>query len=95
MSDGYSDVSEAVANAPEGHYNAYCFYHGQDVARAIDCHGLMIAFGALDDDPAGGIEVGRRIAQALSGAGFDVAWNGSFNERIGLPKFVWQRRAKG
>lgn len=27
-SDGYSDVAEAVADAPDGHYTGYCFYHG-------------------------------------------------------------------
>ena len=92
-SDGYADVAEAVADAPDGHYTGYCFYHGQDVERAIEGHGVMLAFGDLGDNDARGIQVGQLIANALRQAGFQVDWDGSMQTRINLPTFDWKRRA--
>lgn len=92
-SDGYSDVAEAVADAPDGHYTGYCFYHGQDVERAVEGHGVMLAFGDLGDDDARGIQVGLVIADALRQAGFQVDWDGTMQTRINLPVFDWKRRA--
>jgi len=93
MSDGYSDVAEAVAQAPEGHYNAYCFYHGQDVERAIEGDGVMLAFGDLADDRERSVAAGQAIAAALRQAGFQVEWEGGIDTRINLPLFDWKRRA--
>ncbi|RYX93881.1 MAG: hypothetical protein EOO28_17080 [Comamonadaceae bacterium] len=92
MSDGYSDVAEAVAEAPEGHYHGYCFYHGQDTERAVEGHGVMVAFGDLKDDPIRGVAVGQRVAGALRNAGFAVAWDGTDKSRINLPEIDWKRR---
>lgn len=92
MSDGRSDVAEAVGEAPKGQYHGYCFYHGQDVERAVDGDGLMIAFGDLADDEARSLAVGRQVAEALSGAGFEVSWNGTVATRISIPSFDWKRR---
>lgn len=92
MSDGYAEVSEVCAQAPAGHYHGYCFYHGQDVERAVDGAGLTIAFGDLQDRDAAGLEVGRAVAAALSAGGFDVVWDGSMKTRIDLPNLDWQRR---
>ena len=91
MSDGYSEVAEAVATAPKGHYHGYCFYHGQDIQHAIAGHGIMIAFGDLTDDPAAGVRVGHVVATALRDAGFTVVWDGTFKTRIGIPSFYWAR----
>lgn len=92
MSDGHFEVSEVVASAPPGQYTAYCFYHGQDVARAIEGDGVMIAFGALDGDAAASLAVGEAVCGCLRREGFEVVWNGSPETRIGLPGFSWQRR---
>ncbi len=92
MSDGYSDVTEAVANAPAGHYHGYCFYHGQDVDRAVEGHGVMIAFGDLKDDPERSLAVGQQVAAALQVAGFALEWNRTIDSRIDIPVFEWQRR---
>lgn len=92
MSDGHSDVAEAVGQAPKDHYHGYCFYHGQDVERALDGYGLMVAFGDLADDEARSVAVGRRVAESLSRAGFEVSWDGAAATRINLPSFDWKRR---
>ena len=91
-SDGYTAVAAALATAPKGHYRGYCFYHGQDVDRAIEGHGVMIAFGDLDDKNESGLAIGSAVASALRAAGFAVEWNGSIETRINLPAFLWQRR---
>lgn len=93
MSDGYSDVSEAVADAPDGHYTGFCFYHGQDVERAIEGEGVMLAFGDLGDDAARSVQVGQVIVDALKLAGFQADWDGTTQTRINLPVFDWKRRA--
>ncbi|WP_175873929.1 hypothetical protein [Burkholderia sp. BCC0397] len=92
MSDGRSDVSEVVRDTPHGRYHGYCFYHGQDVERALDGHGLTIAFGDLADDKERSAAVGRQVVEALSRAGFGAAWNGSVTTRIDIPSFDWKRR---
>jgi hypothetical protein len=93
MSDGFDDVAEVVKAAPDGHYRGFCFYHGQDIARAIDGQGLMLAFGDIKNDAEQHVQIGQAIAEALRVAGFAVEWNGTVNTRIKLPAFDWKRRA--
>ncbi|GAB7529285.1 hypothetical protein PS3A_16940 [Pseudomonas sp. 3A(2025)] len=93
MSDGFSEVAEATHDMPEGLYHGFCFYHGQDVERAIEEGGLMIAFGAMADDPAHSLRVAQKICDALKTAGFDVAWDGTVQQRIEIPGFQWLRRS--
>lgn len=93
MSDGFAEVAEAVHDAPDGHYHGFCFYHGQDVERAIEEGGLMIAFGAMADDPAHSLKVAQTVCDALKAAGFDVAWDGTIKQRIEIPGFQWLRRS--
>jgi len=94
MSEGYADVAEALhERGGLANYSGYCFYHGQDVERAVDGHGLSLAFGDLDDDKAKTLRIGRAIAGALREAGFVVEWNESGETRIDLPKIDWKRRS--
>ncbi len=93
MSDGYSDVTEALAHAPAEHYRGYCFYHGQDVESALDGHGVWIAFGALDPLPARAVEAGEVVAAALRDAGLTIAWDETAATRIHILPFNWQKRA--
>lgn len=92
MSDGHTAVAEYV------HYNSsdalygYCFYHWQDMDAAVRGGGLMLAFGALNDDELRAVEIGRRIQAECERVGLKVAWSGSSSERIDLPEFRWQRR---
>ena len=92
MSDGYSDVGEAVADRGPKKYHGYCFYHGQDLERAVEGNGLMLAFGDLKDDSAKGITVGNAVCAALKTAGFATEWDGTIDNRINIPRFNWKRR---
>jgi hypothetical protein len=93
MAEGHAEVTAEVAEDPDGEdYFGYCFYHGQDVERAVDGQGLSIAFGTLGDDDASGLEVGRVVTRRLRDAGFEVEWDGTLAQRIELPRFDWKRR---
>ena len=95
QSDGYDEVVEAVhALAEPPRAIGYCFYHGQDLERAVDGGGLRLAFGPIDPnrEPDEGPRIGRMIVDALADAGLESAWNGSFQQRIDLPRIDWKRR---
>ena len=75
MSDGISDVSEVLHKRGKKGIVGYCFYHGQDLERAVAGQGLMLAFGDLDDDKTRKAEIGRCVKEVLESHGFTVQWN--------------------
>jgi hypothetical protein len=94
LSDGTSDVSEAYRErgGKSSGISGYCFYHGQDVERAVAGQGLDLAFGDIDGDAAKGVEIGRRIVAELTRQGLTVEWNGAIETRLFIPGFDWRRR---
>jgi hypothetical protein len=95
QSDGYEAVNEAYVDVEdEEQIIGYCFYHGQDLEHAVREGGLYLAFGPADpeDEEAQGPIVGRVICEELERAGLEVEWDGTFQQRIYLPKLRWQRR---
>lgn len=92
-SDGLTEVSEEyeAAGAEASGVTGYCFYHQQDVERAIEGHGLLIAFGDIDGDPVKGVEIGRRVARAIEQSGLQPSWDGSIDRCIGVD-LRWQKR---
>lgn len=92
MSDGHGDVDEAVNERGRAKYHGYCFFHAQDLARAVDGLGLMLAFGDLRDDNKKSALVGQRICDELKTAGFSVDWDGDIGQRINIPQIDWKRR---
>ena len=94
MSDGITEVSEALHQRGKEGVQGYCFYHGQDLERAVEGEGVMLAFGSLDDDPANKLAVGRLVQETMVGGGFAVEWSGDPEQRINLPNVDWKRRAR-
>ena len=92
ISDGISDVTEVLHERGRTGTKGYCFYHGQDLERAVAGVGLMIAFGDLDDDKLKKTEVGHLVKDVLQESGFTVEWNGDPETRLNLPKLDWKRR---
>jgi hypothetical protein len=90
LADGWDDAREAAAalEAPRG----AVFWHQQDTERAVDGHGLHLAFGALDGDRAASAAIGAEVCDVLRKNGVDVAWSGSIDERIRIPPFPWRKR---
>lgn len=93
MSDGTSDVAEVLHERGRGGVDGYCFYHGQDLERAVAGAGLMIAFGDLDEQSAKKVEIGQFVKRILEEHGFTVEWNGDPETRLSIPKMDWKRRS--
>jgi hypothetical protein len=94
QSDGTDDITEVYHDrgGKDSSVIGYCFYHHQDVQRAIDGHGLLLTFGDIAGDNAKGVDIGRRIAAALQRSGFRVIWNGAIEQRINIEGIRWQKR---
>jgi hypothetical protein len=92
QSDGLSDVTEVLQQRGQNETIGYCFYHGQDVKRAVDGDGLMIAFGDLADDETKKVQVGLLIQAVLNKFGLTVEWNSEPGTRLNISKLDWKRR---
>jgi Domain of unknown function (DUF6891) len=94
QSDGLDDITEVYHDrgAEVSGIQGYCFYHMQDVERAIDGHGLLLTFGEIRGDLAKGTEIGRRIVAELTKAGFRTTWAGTTEQRINIDDVRWQKR---
>jgi hypothetical protein len=93
MSDGQEDVGQALHERGRSGIKGYCFYHGQDLERAVNGDGLWLAFGDLDAIAEQKKAVGEQIKACLERHGFDVEWNGDPERRQTIPKLDWKRRA--
>jgi hypothetical protein len=95
QSDGYYDVrKEYESHLRQDEIIGYCFYHRQDLDQAVDCGHMYLAFGPMDPEKeeTEGPAVGAVIVEELKRAGFDVEWNGTFQQRIFIPRLDWKRR---
>ena len=94
QSDGYDDIQEWFNHHPsKDSITAYCFYHRQDLERAVRGMGLYVAFGPIDPklEDAVGAKVGEVIREAFESQGLEVEWDGAFNTRMLLPSITWQK----
>ncbi|WP_447926803.1 DUF6891 domain-containing protein [Vreelandella sp. EE27] len=92
MADGHDDSNEVLSVYPKATFFGYCFYHGQDLERAIDSEGLMLAYDHVNGDVAEKINVAQIMQEELEKAGFAVDWDGTTNQRINIPEFDWKNR---
>ena len=94
QSDGFEDASDRYTQKKEEGIacEGYCFYHSQDVERAIDGDGLCLAFGVFELPENEGVRIGQTIVEALKKQGFSVVWNGTIKTRILIQPFRWQKR---
>jgi hypothetical protein len=95
MSDGFEDVDEICRQrgGPGPHCFGFCFYHGQDLERAMDGAGLTLAFGDFSGKKEAGVKVGQLVRDYAEKHGFRVDWDGSFGKRILLPDIDWKKRS--
>lgn len=95
LSDGFEAVGDAINadGVARDRYTGFCFFHSQDLDRALYGEGLMLSFGHIDNEAAADfIAVGRTVCEVLAQHGLATAWNGSDKSRIHLPALRWQRR---
>lgn len=84
--DGEDDCLEVVeelqqlGKKPVG----FCFYHEQDLARALDpaIGSLLLGYNSLTFREEDARVVANTIISALKRRNFNVSWNGSVEERI-------------
>ncbi len=70
----------------------YCFYHGQDLERAVRGEGLYISFQKINNESdVVSKEVAKKIIAILEKHGLKVEWNGKATSRIFIPDFKWQK----
>jgi len=95
LSDGWAEVKDAAANGSEPMRGA-TFFHGQDIERGVLGVGLMLAFGAFEDDPKrhdeASLAIAREVRETLVRHGIETEWNGSVETRIQIPPFEWRKR---
>lgn len=86
------EVEQALREKGMASYG-YCFYHEQDLSRAIvpENPSLYIAFQKINNsDDAVTIAVGKKVAEILQRSGLQVEWNGVATTKILIPGFRWQ-----
>ncbi len=96
--DGYSDVGEVIhmldrSIKPIG----YCFYHTQDLERAIDpaIRNLFLAFDDIRQDDKNAILIGKTIVSKLNESGLKTEWDGTIDQRIEIKDIHWQKVPDG
>lgn len=93
--DGEGDCMETIEKLNEIGFKAigFCYYHSQDLARAVDkdIRNLYLGFDSplQDDTPA--LHVANKIVAALKENNFDVSWAGTIDQRIEIKNINWQK----
>lgn len=90
--DALYDVQEVREDLEDMgvHPIGYCYYHQQDMERAINQGVLMISFyGKKEKNDKEAIMVGNIIVNALKEAGFTVNWDNTTSKRIEVSPFIW------
>ena len=74
-------------------YQGYSYFTLQSMRHASKGEGLDLSFGPLDSqlEEILGVEIGQTIVKALREQGFNPSWDGTFNQRVMLPKFDWRQ----
>jgi hypothetical protein len=88
------DGLHAEAGGKRSGLVGYCFYHLQDMEGAMfGSRGLWLAFGSFPPSKAVAVAVGQVVHEEFERAGFAVEWDGTYQSRILLSGFEWQRRS--
>jgi hypothetical protein len=95
LQDGESDCAELITELKKKGITVkgYCFYHTQDLERAIDPQQrvLPLAFGSVAQQESETVAIGQSIVAALQEQGLDTAWDGSAAQRIEVKHIYWRK----
>ena len=94
-SDGEYEVVEIekALRQKQSPSEGYCFYHEQDLSRAItpENSSLYIAYQKIENtDDSVTLKVGQKVVEILTKNGLKVEWKDDVNSKILLPDFKWQ-----
>ncbi|MDO7174176.1 DUF6891 domain-containing protein [Mariniflexile sp. AS56] len=93
-SDGEEDCSEIIDELKVIgiSVNGYCYYHTQDLERAIGKEKMLfIGFDSYNRDDGLAKEVAEKIISVLTNNGFKTKWNGSIDTRIEILNIDWKK----
>ncbi|MCX4246396.1 DUF6891 domain-containing protein [Paraliomyxa miuraensis] len=93
MSDGWEDVHEVRDRIPRAWGGV--FFHRQDVERAVEGGGLLLAFGAFatgDDHESESLRLATQTCEVLAAHDIATEWNGTLKQRIRVLPFEWRKR---
>mgnify|MGYP001499104366 CR=1 FL=1 len=94
MDDGEYEVIEVERTLNDNNEKSegYCFYHGQDLERAVRGDGLNISFQKINNESdVVSKEIAKKIVAVLEKHDLKGDWNGKAWSKILLPEFKWQR----
>jgi len=91
--DGHDDSTEALTKYPKSKFFGYCFYHQQDLDRAITGQGLLLAFDHIKGDVPEKLNIALAIKKELEAAKFKIEWDGTTKTRIKIPQIDWKHRS--
>lgn len=91
-SDGHEISHDLLRDHLDGDFFGYCFYHGQDLERAVLRGGLYLAYDHVNGDVPEKIKVALIIQKELEKGGFTLDWDGTTNTRLCIPNFDWKHR---
>jgi hypothetical protein len=98
MSDGWEDCNEVARELDEAgdRPRGATFYHGQDLERGVQDEGLMLVYGAYEEDDAkhdaASLAIAREVVATLERHGVKTKWNGKVETRIEIRPFEWKKR---
>lgn len=70
----------------------YCYYHGQDLERAIgEEKMLFIGFDSYNQDDELAKEIAEEIIEVLNKNNFNTKWNNSLDTRIEISNINWNK----
>jgi hypothetical protein len=98
MSMGWEDCNEKATELAQAgkRPRGATFYHGQDLERGVKNEGLMLVYGAYEDDDdkhdASSIAIAREVIATLTQLGVKTKWNGKVETRVEIRPFEWQKR---
>ena len=93
--DGEGDCLETIERLNELGIKAigFCYYHSQDLARAVDksIQNLYLGFGSSTNDDNKAAQIADKIVSVLKENNFEVSWTGSVDQRIEIRNIIWQK----
>lgn len=93
--DGEGDCMDTIEKLNELGIKAtgYCYYHSQDLGRAVDeeIRNLYLGFDSPAQNDQEALLVAGKIVSALRENNFDVHWSGTVDQRIEIRNINWQK----
>ena len=93
--DGEDDCMETIEKLNQHGIKAigFCYYHSQDLARAVDkdIRNLYLGFDSASQNDNEALQVATKIVSALKENGFEVSWTGTVDQRIEIKNLHWQK----